>query len=95
MEFPKTLTVNVTEKEIKEGEPDNCRECAVARAVQDIFPEYLVDVDDKIRIRIDVNGRNWGVWDAIYPLPFEAEQFIRAFDRGEEVRPFTFNTEKQ
>jgi hypothetical protein len=91
MNFPDTITIEVTEEDIKKGEPDNCVSCAIALAVRKMFPTCRVDVDEQIRLRENKQNPEW---DAHYELPLEAKEFIMRFDARCEVKPFSFVSTK-
>lgn len=82
------LTVSVTQDDIQFGKKGNCDWCPVAHAVRRVVSEKY--------IKISV-GKRWLVlWpnDVIISreveLPEVAKTFIKEFDRGLPVSPFTF-----
>lgn len=82
------LSVSVTQDDILLGKKSNCDFCPVAYAVRRVVPDKY--------IKISV-GRRWLVlWpnDTVIctevELPEVVKTFIKEFDRGLPVSPFTF-----
>lgn len=80
------ITVNVTQEDIDNGEPDDCSECPVALAIWRELPLfrgvrvnrdgiYLVDMDNRVYER---------------DFPHGVLNFIGLFDEGGYVEPFSF-----
>jgi hypothetical protein len=94
-------TIAVTAEHIAKGKPDNCRECPVALAILAAMPEArrvdVIQIGDSLtytRIRvIPDNARPANRTTLEAPLPAEAARFIRAFDNGEPVEPFSFTVD--
>jgi hypothetical protein len=75
-------TITVTAQDIRSGQPKNSRGCPVALAMKrstqaEVFCGVTV---------ASVNGGS-------VSLPLSATTFIRAFDHGDEVQPFSFTVE--
>jgi hypothetical protein len=86
--FPKTITVDVTEEDIKRGVRKSCSKCPIARAITRQFTGlYIVRVD-----RGDVT-----LFDAPYRVCFWAElpsyvmDCINRFDEDGLMEPFSFS----
>ena len=97
------MQINVTQKHIQAGKPKKHLDCPItlafkAKGFQQIsihlteayyaypMPDRLVITTDGVRT-IDRFIIRW------IPLPKEATAFIRAFDAGDTVEPFTFEIE--
>lgn len=78
----KTVTVEVTRRDIVNGRRRSCRHCPIALALGRLMATDNVFVGDT---RAGV-----GETDLLFDLPEEAVRFIRDFDACEPVSPFTF-----
>jgi hypothetical protein len=78
-------TVRVTAEHIANGTRGWTGTSPVALAVGETFPGIPVDVYANW---MHLCGHPEGCQDA--DLPWEAEEFLRAYDRGEEVAPVEF-----
>ena len=84
-----TYTINVTEEHISQGTRNAPAYCPIALAIEDVFEDPTTYAD--------VGEEEIGVFD--YPdllvgVPNTVVQaFIRAYDAGEAVKPFTFRLE--
>lgn len=82
------LTVSVTQDDIQFGKKGNCDWCPIAHAVRRVVPEKY--------IKISVGSRWLILWSTRViickevELPQVAKTFIKDFDRGFSVSPFTF-----
>ena len=78
------MKVEVTEKHIRRGEPRQVRSCPVALALKEQMHKEVEagPYDLFYLIKRKVAG------EAVTPI--QASRFMRAFDRGEKVYPFTF-----
>ena len=83
----KTITVNVTQKDIDEGKERSCERCPVALAVN-----RALDTDTN---ECSVSGYavhlDGPTSTGFAQLPDEAVKFIERFDCRRLVTPFTFN----
>lgn len=86
MKFPEEIEVNVTQDNIDKGRANNCRDCAVARALWNNFPKA-----DNIHVTQQIIIEQEFV-RAEYILPLEVIIFMNKFDGGELVKPFSFKT---
>jgi len=77
-----TLQIRVTRDDIRKGIPENVHMCPIARAVRRAGRER-VTVDDCIATRT----KN-------FELPDVAQRFMRSFDWGRPVKPFTFTAKR-
>jgi hypothetical protein len=83
-------TINVTAEHIAAGERENCERCPVALAIRDAFPHLVYIEVAPEGISISLRGADiWGL-KAHVDVAREVQEFIRAFDSGEPVEPFTF-----
>ena len=81
------VKVNVTASCIHWGCKKEGSSCPVARAIRKCLPNaWSVDVGDD---ELAVMSSGYTTWIKV-PLPKKAREFIAAFDRGWEVRPFSF-----
>jgi hypothetical protein len=86
--------ISVTAEHIARGEPDSCRFCPVALAINGAFPDAgLIAVDgDHVALCDGPSlSNNWIELD----MPDPARRFIEAFDQGGHVEPFTFELDYQ
>ena len=78
------MWIHVNERHIKAGMAGKCYECPIAMAVTEtVGPGYGVCADAIWR-QTDEGGIEER------PMPDQAREFIRCFDRGEPVAPFSF-----
>jgi hypothetical protein len=86
-----TITIEVTEDDIRRAERNNSFHCVVAQAVaRTISDATNIDVDTQsIRFSVPVNkeGRceRWLYW-----TPYRVQQYIIDYDAGEHIEPFAF-----
>lgn len=83
-------TINVTQEEIYGGVRGDCERCPIALAIQRCVPNVrTVSVcDSEIEIGL------WGIPSmSVNDPPSEAVDFIRKFDNGLDVSPFSFEIE--
>lgn len=78
--------INVTEQDIAVGEQRSCRHCPISVAIGRISGAISVSTDEEC-IRV---GSNDVIPSDHYATPCAAAEFIRAFDTGNPVEPFTF-----
>jgi hypothetical protein len=94
-------TITVTAEHIAEGKPDNCRDCPVALAILAAMPDAR-----RVSVMQSLEGRTYTqirvIPDSTRPanrttleadLPAEVARFVRAFDHGEPVEPFSFTVD--
>lgn len=80
----KKYKIEVTQKDINDARKPNCWNCPIDFAAERVF-ECKAETSNKTILlldELDVYGR--------FGLPDEAKQFVKAFDAGEKVKPFTF-----
>ena len=77
----KTITVNVTQEDIDEGQERECESCPIALAVR-----RLLNCGVTVHEAICLFGAKHGVC-ALADEPFA---FVKAFDAGLPVKPFSF-----
>jgi hypothetical protein len=85
------MKIKVTLKDIEEGFRGSCYDCPVALA-------FKREVKPTTQIGLNVGTerilhREVHEWDT-YTLPKKAQTFIKRFDGGKPVKPFTFEIEK-
>ena len=80
-----TFTVDVTEEDIAIGERRNCLFCPVARALRRV-PE-IVSVVSAYPYAVAFHTENR--YHCFAP-PTPVGEFIRDYDRGDPVKPFSF-----
>ena len=84
MQLPKKLQIKVTQQHIEGGIAQSDEYCPIALVVKELLGgDNYVEVDGDQIIINDV---------AVYDLPDNAREFIRAFDNDEAVQPFEFET---
>lgn len=72
-------TIEVTQCHIDSGEPRSCQGCPVALALKSATLHGWA-----VGVRSAMTGCHHRL------LPHKTIEFIRAFDRGEDVKPFSF-----
>ena len=85
------MKIKVTQKDIEEGYRGSCHDCPVALA-------FKREVKTAFEIGLSVGAerilhREVHEWDT-YTLPKRAQTFIKRFDNGKPVEPFTFEIKK-
>ncbi len=81
------VKVTVTEQHIKRGKKSNTNFCPIALALKGQLGLRSVVVDgDVVEFGVDKEGDG----GFSINLPVEAQEFVRAFDDGETVKPFSF-----
>lgn len=90
------IRVQVTQDDIKNGEPGACGYCPIALALERTLLEYipsplLVTVQmHSANIRLILPNFETESLGTMY-LPLICNTFINRFDRGNQVEPFEFN----
>lgn len=74
------MKIEVTQEDINKGEVTECRRCPIALAVIRATGNKYVLVDSDYT----------HVGTKFCPTPVTAKRFIRNFDYGNDVQPFTF-----
>lgn len=78
------MTIHVTQEDIENGERYSCLSCPITRAmVRETGQEWIV--------RCVTMGMPLMIGGFVVALPATAIEFIDHFDRGDPVRPFSFN----
>ena len=85
-----TYMVEVTQRDIDDGEPRNCYMCPVALALQRVTG-LSVDVDGPILYLFPMHASK--LLYCYAPVPVRA--FMNRFDTGKPVQPFTFEAKFQ
>jgi hypothetical protein len=80
-------TISVTQEDIFLGEVGDCCECPAARAVRRAFPGCIGASVGPFAIFVSRIGGRVQQW----PASQELREFMRAFDDGEPVQPFSFD----
>ena len=81
------MRIEVTLEDINKGKRDNCRKCPVALAVQRVMPPgYKADIDQDYISYLDKAG----IYHILCNAPAKVTTFIKRFDAGKPVKPFTF-----
>lgn len=79
------MKIKVEKKHIEQGVKGDCENCAIAKAIKAKL-HHPVEV---LQYHISVKK---GGQEYCYNLPESATKFIRDFDAGRKVKPFTFET---
>jgi hypothetical protein len=77
----KTVEINVTDEDIKNGERADCELCPIACAARRAGIDYALVNTTYILV---------GPMAVRIALPTEAQAFVIEFDSGQPVQPFTF-----
>lgn len=83
--LPKKIKVTVTKEDIRRGIREDPESCPIARAVRRATGRRFVAVDEAI---------TFDSTREVYNLTPQADQFINDFDRGDNVKPFKFTSER-
>lgn len=93
--MPKTITVNVTERDIQYGVPRDVFSCPIARSLR--RHKEFKDLTFEVSKRLVTLAGYHPYWSdprgMIARQPEVARKFIERFDLGEPVEPFTFKLE--
>ena len=85
------MKIKVTQKDIEEGYRGSCYDCPIAHAVKrEVKPTSHTGLNIGATRILHRNGCSWDT----YTLPKKAQTFIKRFDGGKPVKPFTFEIEK-
>ena len=77
-------TINITERNIFEGEKANPQNCARAKAIKEQMKQKISNVSVlPSRIVLSIKNKNY-----FAQMPNEGKNFIKRFDRGLAVNPF-------
>lgn len=81
------MKIEVTASDIKNGERESPSRCPIARALKRSTRHYWLVHEDGVRMLCEEqNGSGFEAW-----LPKKADTFVRRFDEGWKVRPFSFH----
>ena len=80
----KTITVNVEQRHIDEGECGQPGKCAVALALEEMFPGYRTSVSV---LEVRLAQYEEGSISKGYDFTHGMREWIEAFDRGDAVKP--------
>ena len=82
------MKIEVTQHDIDKGLNNNCFLCPIAHAVKrKMGTDSVLVYCDRISVMSTVTSYN-------YKLPKKARTFIKRFDDGKPVEPFTFEIKK-
>jgi hypothetical protein len=81
--FPKRITLDITDKDIRLGRRENCQLCPAARAAKRLRLAPVVQVSEDGVYFYSLSSGTLAVYDASKTL----EKFIRRFDEGRPVKP--------
>jgi hypothetical protein len=80
--FPKRITLDITDKDIRLGEPEDCRRCAAARAAKRLRLAKVVSVHAEGVCFSDESNTTL----AVYKMSPRLARFVRRFDEGLPVQ---------
>jgi hypothetical protein len=81
----KRLEIQVSQEDIDRGIREDSARCVVARAIARTIPDATrIEVDTQA-IRFTSGGKR-----LIYLTPWTAQNYVVAFDAGDEIKPFEF-----
>lgn len=78
------IKINVLKRDIEKGEEKDCEYCPVALAVKRATHHRVGVAGDVVEIYRGVYSTSY------YSLPAKAINFIKRFDGGKSVKPFSF-----
>ena len=76
------MLVHVTQAHIKNGTKSSAARCPIALAIRDT-------VGPALKVYVSIHSYEIGPVKE-RPLPIEAREFIRKYDKGFDVKPFDF-----
>jgi len=80
-------TINITNRNITEGEKANPQNCAIARAIKSKMRKEIEEVSVlPTQVILKIDNKMF-----VAPMPKEGTSFIKRFDRGLAVNPFELN----
>ena len=87
-------TINVTQKDINNGEPGQCHMCAISQALKRIFKaeEAYTEVDGG-DVVLTVNKKKYEIYEADQSYECNVLDFIHNFDEVDgwsKVKPISF-----
>lgn len=84
------ITVNVTKKNIKEGQPLTAKSCPIALALNKLVRKYtfISVTGDEFNIKNLAPTKQFSRLEI--KLPPVARKFVESFDQSKEVSPFSF-----
>jgi hypothetical protein len=83
------MKIEVTQQDIDKGLSNNCFLCPIAHAVKrKMNTDCILVYCDRISVMSTIFSSYF------YKLPKKAQTFIKQFDDGKPVKPFTFEIEK-
>jgi hypothetical protein len=84
------MIINVTQKDIDEGQQMSCRYCPVAKALDRFYknPNYVVVESTRFTVQ-----STHSIEEYSYPLPVHVTTWIHMFDSGYHVKPIEFEVE--
>jgi hypothetical protein len=81
----KFTQVDVTQTDIDKADPKKSGRCAVSTAIARVFPDATRIETDIQTVRFTRNGERFQ-----YVTPYTVAGYVVAFDRGDDIHPFTF-----
>jgi hypothetical protein len=86
------IHVKVTEAHIRLGKREDCRECAIALAIDDEVPNKVLEGSVKVKVydasEIEIYGVRYSCNDRDL-----VNKFMTEFDKGNTVKPIEFTIE--
>jgi hypothetical protein len=80
-------TINITNKNITDGEKTNPQNCAIARAIKSKMKKEIQEVSVlPTQVILKIDNKMF-----VAPMPKKGTNFIKRFDRGLAVDPFELN----
>ena len=84
------MTITVSAEDIRCGIPNEPCRCPIALATRRVNPSLQVVVSTK---DVSLMSSFADLSYKCYDLPAEAKEFVRKFDVGDDVQPFSFELE--
>lgn len=81
------MKIKVTSEDIEKGTPGDCTRCPVARALKRRGFKYVSVHEERIEFRRTILSEKR---QSILSGYSKVSMFVAAFDRGDNVAPFTF-----
>jgi hypothetical protein len=86
------IHVKVTEAHIRLGKREDCRECAIALAIDDEVPNKVLE--DKVKVKV-CDASEIEIYGVRYSCNERelVDSFMTEFDKGKTVKPIEFTIE--
>ena len=91
---PQPVEINVTKKDIDQGVCKDAEMCAIALALEREYKSHINYVQVEHYDNIKMSNDNEDLWYRVNICPdddVKVHEFMKNFDDGKKVKPFSFN----